>query len=65
MSGAPAAGATDEARVAVPALGTGHALRGASGDDAPGAGANPKEVPMFDTLEMSLTVLEQLAPVET
>ena len=51
--------------MAVPALVTGHALRGASGDDTPGAGANPKEVPMFDTLEMSLTVLEQLAPVET
>src|ERR1041385_8847098 len=49
----------------VPALVTGHALRGAAGDDAPGAeGRNSKEFPMFDTLEMSLTVLEQLAPVE-
>src|SRR4029077_89088 len=28
-------------------------------------GAQHKEVPMFDTLEMSLTVLEQLAPLET
>jgi four helix bundle protein len=50
----------------VPALGTGRALRGVSGDDGPRrSGANHKEIPMFDTLEMSLTVLEQLAPVET
>ena len=52
-------------RVAVPALVMGRALRAASGDDAPGARGESKEVTMFDTLEMSLAVLEQLAPVET
>src|SRR5262249_46046711 len=36
-----------------------------SGDDGPGARGDHKEDPMFDTLEMSLTVLEQLAPMET
>jgi hypothetical protein len=53
-------------RMSVPALVTGRALRGAAGRDGPRrSGANHKEVPMFDTLEMSLTVLEQLASLET
>src|SRR4029077_11488484 len=65
-SGAPIAGAIDVPRTAVPALVMGRALRGAAGDDAPGAeGRIPRRFPMFDTLEMSLSVLEQLAPVET
>jgi four helix bundle protein len=59
------AGAIDVPRIAVPALVMGRALRGAAATTPPVLRANPKEVPMFDTLEMSLTVLEQLAPVET
>jgi four helix bundle protein len=48
------------------ALVTGRALRAAAGDDGPRSwGRIIEEAPMFDTLEMSLTVLEQLAHVET
>jgi four helix bundle protein len=54
----------------VQALVTGRALRGAAGDDGPRRSGvdhkeDHKEASMFDTLEMSLKVLEQLAPVET
>jgi four helix bundle protein len=47
------------------ALCTGRARAARAGADAPALGAQPKELVMsFDALEMSLTVLDLLAPME-
>src|SRR5438874_13564156 len=60
------AGAVGETRAPCRALGTGAARgRRLGRRRRPRRGPSPKESPMFDTLEMSVAVMEVLGPIDT